>query len=634
MQSGDISKKQISAVIDSLRRGVLTEFNLPGGTRLYIDRPQPFLCVYRQPVGHVDSGTETLVSGQASFLIAKAGNATDPKMHELVDQITQFLAELFGSVLLLEICSIHEPLQALDLEAGPEHPVFRLISPNHNAPYATLQAFQSAIQAAEWPCPSPITDLLYADQWHPPELPELISPAAQASDHIIYLGFELSPFYRDRETFDTFPEILRDTAYSLGHVLKQGFYTFSHSSGRYRPKHYHELGQTDLTDIVRQVDSALAQIGDQFDLLLHVTPVNADAAWQKFEQSGFDKTPEFHYRPLQSDPGKLKRALYQIRLHDIEDPALHALFLERRDEMDRQITLMSDRCRANFLLGSQQIFGSVDDELLGLARELISRIPSETSDNPTGEILNAETFAEVAQSEIDYYRRDNPAFAATVQIRDDIPGLMVSNGHLLIGKQAQIAQSRVDATLQHEVGTHMITYYNGLRQPLTQLHVGLAGYEELQEGLAVLSEFLVGGLSPARLRQLAGRVMAVDSVIKGASFKDTFEMLRDEYDFTPKAAYMMSMRTHRGGGYVKDMIYLRGLQKLLIWLQNQNTLNTLFTGKIALSHTDIVEELLWRKILTTSLMIPRYLHKSEAQIRLQQIAKGLSVLDLISEGGL
>ncbi len=38
--------------------------------------------------------------------------------------------------------------------------------------------------------------------------------------------------------------------------------------------------------------------------------------------------------------------------------------------------------------------------------------------------------------------------------------------------------------------------------------IGLAGYEETQEGLAVLAEFLVGGLSPHRLRQLAVRVVA------------------------------------------------------------------------------------------------------------------------------
>ncbi|NIQ16470.1 MAG: DUF1704 domain-containing protein, partial [Candidatus Dadabacteria bacterium] len=69
---------------------------------------------------------------------------------------------------------------------------------------------------------------------------------------------------------------------------------------------------------------------------------------------------------------------------------------------------------------------------------------------------------------------------------------------------------RVEALLQHEIGTHALTYFNGLSQPFKQLCIGLSGYEELQEGLAVLAEYLVGGLSKPRLRLLAGRVVAVN----------------------------------------------------------------------------------------------------------------------------
>ena len=81
---------------------------------------------------------------------------------------------------------------------------------------------------------------------------------------------------------------------------------------------------------------------------------------------------------------------------------------------------------------------------------------------------------------------------------------MVSNGNLLIGRKAKIPASRVDALVQHEVGTHLLTYFNGRAQPFQMLYTGLAGYEEMQEGIAVLSEYLVDGLSVPRLRLLAG----------------------------------------------------------------------------------------------------------------------------------
>ncbi|MBA3460653.1 MAG: hypothetical protein H0T46_11860, partial [Deltaproteobacteria bacterium] len=45
---------------------------LEDGGRLHIDRPLPFLCVYRAPDGP-DLGTADLVRTQASYLIAPPG---------------------------------------------------------------------------------------------------------------------------------------------------------------------------------------------------------------------------------------------------------------------------------------------------------------------------------------------------------------------------------------------------------------------------------------------------------------------------------------------------------------------------------------------------------------------------------
>ncbi len=95
---------------------------------------------------------------------------------------------------------------------------------------------------------------------------------------------------------------------------------------------------------------------------------------------------------------------------------------------------------------------------------------------------------------------------------------MVSQGNLLIGTHTKIPLSRVEALIQHEVGTHVLTYLNGRAQPFRQLYIGLAGYEELQEGLAVLSEYMVDGLSRPRLRLLAARVVAARHMIAGGIF--------------------------------------------------------------------------------------------------------------------
>ena len=74
---------------------------------------------------------------------------------------------------------------------------------------------------------------------------------------------------------------------------------------------------------------------------------------------------------------------------------------------------------------------------------------------------------------------------------------MVANGVLLVPASASVPELRAEALLQHEVGTHALTYTNGSAQPLRLLAAGLAGYEGTQEGLALLAEHLVGGFGAA-----------------------------------------------------------------------------------------------------------------------------------------
>ena len=134
----------------------------------------------------------------------------------------------------------------------------------------------------------------------------------------------------------------------------------------------------------------------------------------------------------------------------------------------------------------------------------------------------------MAEQELAHYREAYPGLPARVELRDDLPGVMVSKGHLLVARSMSLSDERSEAILHHEVGTHVLTYYNGLHQPLSQFHAGMPGYEETQEGIAVLAEHLCGGLTHDRLRLLAGRVVAVDSVVNGANFLETFLKLSDQ----------------------------------------------------------------------------------------------------------
>ena len=235
----------------------------------------------------------------------------------------------------------------------------------------------------------------------------------------------------------------------------------------------------------------------------------------------------------------------------------------------------------------------------------------------------------MASAELDFYRKQYPELSANIDVRDDVVGLMVSHGNLLIGKDAKIPTRRAEALLQHEVGTHIVTYFNGRAQPFQQLYLGLADYDELQEGLAVLAEFLVNGLSRPRLRLLAVRVIAARCLIDGATFIETFRVLTDTYGFQRRLAFTITSRIYRGGGLIKDAIYLRGLVVVLNYLHAGGTLDPLFVGKIAAQHIPLIEELRLRQVLHEVPLRPRYMDWPGIEDKLAMLHDGLSVLDLI-----
>jgi uncharacterized protein (TIGR02421 family) len=328
---------------------------------------------------------------------------------------------------------------------------------------------------------------------------------------------------------------------------------------------------------------------------------------------------------LDFEPDLVRRELYNLRLEDVTDPALHALFRAKRDEIARQVTALEDRDTSRFVYGTLQLYGTVSDPLVRAAEELLETIPPQA---PSTQTVTAGSFADAAREEFDRYRAVYPDFPVRVEVRDDISELMVSFGRLLIPESAVFRADRVEPLLHHEVGTHVVTYQNGARQPLTLLTIGLPGYDETQEGLAVLAEYLVGGLDPRRLRVLAARVVAVDKMLRGADFLEIFESLRAEHRIPTKTAWSIAIRVMIGGGSVKDAIYLRGITRILDALAEGSTLEALLVGKLALDHIALVQELLDRGVLVEPWIRPRWLDVPGAQERLRRLRTGVAVTDL------
>lgn len=621
-------------VIAQLGKDKPVHVELPGGGRLQLDRRLPFLCVYRRPAGS-DPGTEELVTSEMAYMVIPAEARPARQAIELLREIVEQLGQHFGAFLLVEIWSSpigdrHETDSSANGSAASVSPRFEVVAPVAHIPRKTVEALSKSLGKHSLPLGSARVALAPPERLAPVAMKPLVNIKEMKTWNAYFIGIKVRPVYRDANSLELFPVELHAIRRTINNAFKQAFFSFTRRRTALRLAHYQALGGHSIAKEVLEIDRQLADVGRSFDLLLQATPINAESAWREFARARFDKAPRFYYRPLAIDPTLLKRQLYLIPVERIDDPTLSYLFRQKQEELDRQITLLSDVDTPRFLPESLQIYGGVSNSLLAQARELLDRIPVRGREESSNTQLTATEFAKRAQQELGYYQQQCADFAGTVAVREDMyAGMMVSRNQLLIGGKTRIPKRRVDALLQHEIGTHLVTRYNGHVQPFQQLEVGLAGYDGMQEGLAVLAEYLVGGLSRNRMRVLAARVVAAHHMLDGATFIETFRTLNRNYVFTQRSAYTVTMRVYRGGGLTKDAVYLRGLIQILKYLCDGGELEPLFVGKIASTHLPLLAELSLRQILKPPALRPRYLENPKALKKIDGLRSGATVLELL-----
>lgn len=622
-----ISKEFIEDVVERLKSNKRIKRLLPGGGRLHIDRKLPFLCVYRKPA-YDDGGTDKFVTTGASYAIVSDENIHNKKFYKLLNKIVETLTEEFHSFLILEIW-VPESNGSVKSEVKSLKPCFRILTneTKKSEISSTLKTLKERLSSITVLKQEAGVDLVYSKTNSPPGLPPLLEAKEAHSHNCHIVGLEITPIYINPLTHHIYPVIRRLLREQLNYILQYAFFEFSRSMTTHEPAHYQSMGKTFLSPAVWDVDKKFGELCHMFDFLRQASPINEAEARRDFQRHRYERSPIFFYRPLAFDPAEFKRKLWNIPIENIEDAVISQLFYEKRDELDTQVSMLTNLDSPGFLYGSLNLFGGVGYKF-GLFAERLLGILGPANNGKDDKIVRSEKFYEFAKNEVEFYKHSYPEFTAEVEVSEDMySGIMVSKNKLLIGTEFKAPYSRVNPLIQHEIGTHLITYFNGMAQPLQQLHIGFAGYDELQEGLAVLSEYLVGGLSAARLRLLAGRVIAAVYMLDGASFVDTFRNLTEKYGFNKFNAFTIVMRIYRGGGLTKDIIYLRGFLEILKYVRDGGELEPLFVGKISSSHIPLVKDLQIRNILKPAPLRPRYLSSPEAAKRLNRLHKGFSLLE-------
>ncbi|MBJ3786839.1 flavohemoglobin expression-modulating QEGLA motif protein [Devosia sediminis] len=606
----------LDAIAKCLETDGPIRLDLGGRGRLYMDRPMPFLAVHvgrrADPVARAAA-----MANSAHLLVRNLQDAT-----RVINLVGPVMQERFGGFLVVDLGELAADDRAED---APYLAPFEVsVSATAGATMqAALADFVAALEKVDLRYRAPhVTRREMVEDRH--------AGLAQRLPKYPVLTVRFAPIYKVPKSRDTYPELRERLVEAIFDGVLQATASFIRAETSLSPVSHRSLGRRVFIDAVSRADRAVDEVASRFDFLLAVTPINAEPAWQEFNAAGFKRKPTFLYRPLTVDIAESKRALWTIKLDHFEDPVLSALYSEKQQELDLQLSMLAARGTRRFRELGRALYRSVEPRLLKAAEEIMTATASSRSKNEA-ENVDYRFVERRAQAMIERYAGQSSSFAARIEVRDDLPaGMMVSNGRLLISRNTAMAKDRVEALLSHEVGVHLLTYYNGSGHGLRLFRAGLAGYEGAQEGLAVLAEYLAGGMTVPRLRLIAGRVLAVSAMLDGASFVDVYASLTRDHGFSDRTAFTLALRVYRGGGLAKDAIYLRGLLELLRHLEGGGSLDPFWLGKIAAGHIGVMQELTTRGLLKPPVVTPQFLSIKGADQRLDRLRSGLSPIDLVA----
>ena len=609
----DFSENSIEQILTILEKDKEISCGLPGKGILHIEKELPYLVIYRRK--KEDKGTRRLVTNESSYLVI--GNEDFPGYQKLLYRIADKISAEMESYLLFEIYSgeidstkirIKGPAQKLPTALDTLKEDFLKINSEFTGLYLDTEILDTPNRQAEGDA-------------------QLMSIEDAKNCGAVLVGLELPPIYRDKEN-NLYPVFFRNFKDYVIKAIHRSFFEFIRVQTSGGVASFNALGRKYLKKIVFDIDKQLADIERSYQFLWLVSPANIHDIKQEFFKSNYDHVIDYHYRLLPVDPDVLKRKLYNLKIEEIDDPAMSFLFREKREELDMQITMLSERGSKNFLYDSIRLYKGVEKPLCQEARDILNKVPEEEQIE-NNDLLDSKAFSSMARNEFDFFREQDENFKCKVHIRKDVNVMMVSQGELYIPEDYKMNRVEAEALIQHEVGTHVLTYYNGSKQPLNQLSIGLADYDPLQEGLAVMSEFMVDGLTANRLRILAGRVLAGEALMEGGNFQEIFRLLKMDYGFSAERAFNITSRIMQGGGFMKDIIYLKGLVLLKEYIKNGGEYEPLLAGKYGIKHTGIIKELTDRKVLKPVQIKPSYLHSEQMFKKLELIRNGLSLPQMV-----
>src|SRR5690606_11587528 len=288
----------INRIKDKIKKEESIHINLPSGGLFKMEKPVPFLVLYRIPPDGKDNFTSKLGKTESAYLYA--ADLPDGNLQRLIKEVGLLLADKFKGFLLMEVW-LTEKLIDNAFTVNVSQKRGQEVANKLKTELGKISVQQVLMKVEIRKGKSVVT---------PPYYQPIIDIIEANKSGITLIGLEIAPFYMNQATGKAYPVILRELRAQFSKAIKRGFFEFLRFHTSHSAANFQMLGTTSLEKKVFEIDDKLGQVSNLFDFLLLVTPVNTDDAWEAFAKSNYLKKPVFHYRPLPVDPEIIKREIY------------------------------------------------------------------------------------------------------------------------------------------------------------------------------------------------------------------------------------------------------------------------------------------------------------------------------------
>ncbi len=411
--------------------------------------------------------------------------------------------------------------------------------------------------------------------------------------NILVFSTEIKKVFCNEDTGEEYPFIIDSLSKQLKKAIVSTSASFARKNTPLTVVKSNSLLSSELNKNILNLDKKLFKLATTFEILGHVNPVNIEQAKKDFLKNKFRVNPQFKYRQLAINPFEFKRKIYDLPVEQIHDISLRTMYQDVIDSYADKINLIASIGTDEFLYNSLRYFGEPSKSDIKNA-EFLLHTSSRIDGYLPGE-LNATRVKEFFTQVIAKY-----GFTCKIEITNQVISKVVilnNKKTIRIRKDAIFSEKSMKALSEHEIGVHMVTSVNSRLQPLQIFRLGLPVNTHTQEGLAILSEHLSGNMDIARLKILALRVLAINKLMQGESFSNTFSFLMDTGELTEIQAFYLTARIYRGGGFTKDYLYLRGFRDILKLYNEKVNLENLLVGKTSVKYLATINELIERKLI-------------------------------------